>query len=200
MFNTPTQGGQRGTVSNIVERIRALRVPQSDVRVNVSSMGGTQLPLTTVAIAMGCHVRVGMGDDVFYRYGELVETNAQLVERTVRIASELHRQPATPDEARAILATHGLANGKARPERVLEDLAEREPGLSLEGSAEWSTLSRDHRLASRCRFVESAFTRSCRLCRACLSKRSQGCMQACVCKPSDSLSRGPGCLAVRSSL
>jgi 3-keto-5-aminohexanoate cleavage enzyme len=115
VLHTPTQGGDRGTVQNlvnIVERIRDLPVAEEDVRVNVSSMGATQLPITTVAMAMGCHTRVGMEDNVLFRRGEPVETNAQLVERAVRIADELQRRPATPEEARRLFATRGRPAGR----------------------------------------------------------------------------------------
>jgi 3-keto-5-aminohexanoate cleavage enzyme len=70
-------------------------------------MGATQLPITTIGIAMGLNVRVGMEDNVIYRRGEPVENNAQLVERTVRIARELERRPATPEEAREMFALRG---------------------------------------------------------------------------------------------
>ena len=49
-------------------------------------MGPTQLPITTIGMAMGLNARVGMEDNVLYRRGEPVQDNAQLVERTVRIA------------------------------------------------------------------------------------------------------------------
>ena len=81
-------------------------------------MGPTQLPITTMACAMGLNVRVGMEDNVFYRRGELLTSNAQLVERTVRTAAELERRPATPDEARALLGLRG------RPPRGLPEGAE----------------------------------------------------------------------------
>ena len=67
------------------------------------ALGRHQLPLTTTAIAMGGHVRVGMEDNIYYRKGELAESNAQLVERTARIADELERPVATPTETREIL-------------------------------------------------------------------------------------------------
>jgi len=67
------------------------------------AIGRHQLPLTTMAMAMGAHVRVGMEDNVYFRKGELVESNAQLVGRTVRIADELDRPVATPDRAREIM-------------------------------------------------------------------------------------------------
>jgi 3-keto-5-aminohexanoate cleavage enzyme len=115
VLHTPTQGGQRGTPQNLldmVDRLRDLSVPQEDLRVNVSSMGPTQLPITTIGLAMGLNVRVGMEDNVLYRRGEPVESNAQLVERTVRIAHELDREPATPDEARQRLGLRGRDSGQ----------------------------------------------------------------------------------------
>jgi 3-keto-5-aminohexanoate cleavage enzyme len=107
VFNTPTQGGTRGTAENLIDAVSRIRALGEDVRINVSSMGPTQLPLTTIALAMGLNVRVGMEDNVFYRRGEPLENNAQLVERTVRIARELDREPATPDQAREQLALRG---------------------------------------------------------------------------------------------
>ena len=70
---------------------------------NVTATGAAQLPLTTMGMVMGGAVRVGLEDNVYYRKGEPAGSNAQLVERTVRIARELALQPATPDEARALL-------------------------------------------------------------------------------------------------
>ena len=118
VLHTPTQGGQRGTPKNLldmVERLHDLPVAREELRVNVSSMGPTQLPITTIGLAMGLNVRVGMEDNVFYRRGELLENNAQLVERTVRIARELDREPATPDEAREALGLRGREPGKLPP-------------------------------------------------------------------------------------
>lgn len=125
VLHTPTQGGQRGTPKNLldmVERLHDLPVPREDLRVNVSAMGPTQLPITTIALAMGLNVRIGMEDNVFYRRGELLENNAQLVGRTVRIARELDREPATPDEARESLGLRGREPGKLPPgaERKVE--------------------------------------------------------------------------------
>ena len=57
----------------------------------------------TMAIAMGGHVRVGFEDNVYYRKGELADSNARFVERVVRIAREVGREPATIDEARSML-------------------------------------------------------------------------------------------------
>jgi 3-keto-5-aminohexanoate cleavage enzyme len=123
VLHTPTQGGQRGTPRNLLdmwERLDELEVPEEDLRVNVTSMGKTQLPITTMAIAMGLNARVGMEDNVFLRRGELLRNNAQLVERTVRIARELGREPASPAEARELLGLRGREPGRlpAGAERV----------------------------------------------------------------------------------
>lgn len=71
---------------------------------NVLAFGPHQLPLTTMGTLMGGHVRVGLEDNLYYGKGEQAESNARLVERTVRIAEELGRPVATPAEAREILA------------------------------------------------------------------------------------------------
>ncbi|MFO7170427.1 MAG: 3-keto-5-aminohexanoate cleavage protein [Chloroflexota bacterium] len=109
VLNTPTQGGLRGTPRNLMRMVE--RLPP-DTICFVSSMGRTQLPITTMAMAMGLNVRVGMEDNVYYRRGELVENNARLVARTVRIARELELTPASPAEARAILGLRGREPGK----------------------------------------------------------------------------------------
>ena len=115
VLHTPTQGGQRGTPRNLfdmLERLDELPVPREDLRINVSSMGRTQLPITTIALAMGLNIRVGMEDNVLFRQGELLENNAQLVERAVRTASKLDRRPATPGEAREVLGLRGRERGE----------------------------------------------------------------------------------------
>lgn len=69
----------------------------------VSGVGSYELPLSMISLAMGGHVRVGLEDNIFYKKGELAKGSAQLVERVARIARELGREPATPDEAREML-------------------------------------------------------------------------------------------------
>lgn len=71
--------------------------------VNVSAVAAAQLPLTTIAMNLGCCVRVGMEDNLYYRRGQPVRGSAELVARTVRIARELGKEPATPQQAREIL-------------------------------------------------------------------------------------------------
>jgi 3-keto-5-aminohexanoate cleavage enzyme len=82
---------------NLVENLPA------GVEFNVLAFGPHQLPLTTMSILLGGHARVGLEDNLYYRKGELAESNEQLVERTVGIAESLGRPVATPAEARDIL-------------------------------------------------------------------------------------------------
>lgn len=72
------------------------------------AIGKHQVPLTTASVVMGSHMRVGMEDSVYYREGELAESNAQLVRRAADIVEELGRELATPARAHEIL---GLSSG-----------------------------------------------------------------------------------------
>jgi 3-keto-5-aminohexanoate cleavage enzyme len=56
-----------------------------------------------LAIIMGGNVRVGMEDNIYLEKGALAKSNAELVAKIARIAKELGREIATPDEARQIL-------------------------------------------------------------------------------------------------
>jgi 3-keto-5-aminohexanoate cleavage enzyme len=70
----------------------------------IAGYNGADLPMSALAMNMGGHVRAGFEDNAFYRPGERATSNAQLIERLVRMAREIGREPATPDEAREMLA------------------------------------------------------------------------------------------------
>ncbi len=71
---------------------------------HVSAIGGqNHFPIIASAIAMGGHVRTGMEDNIYISKGVLAKSNAELVEKVVRIARELGRDVATPEEARKML-------------------------------------------------------------------------------------------------
>ena len=69
----------------------------------VAGIGRSETPLAAMGIIMGGHVRVGFEDNIYYSKGVKASSNAQLVERVVRLANEMGREVATPDEARRIL-------------------------------------------------------------------------------------------------
>lgn len=70
---------------------------------NVCAIARSQLPATTLSTILGGNLRVGFEDNIQYMKGQLAKSNAQLVERAVRIAKELGRPIASPSEAREML-------------------------------------------------------------------------------------------------
>lgn len=74
---------------------------------SVLAAGRHQMPLATMAAAMGGHVRVGLEDSLTIARGTLARSNAEQVAKIRRIVEELGREPATPDEARAMLGLKG---------------------------------------------------------------------------------------------
>jgi 3-keto-5-aminohexanoate cleavage enzyme len=70
---------------------------------SVIGIGKAHLPMSMMGLILGGHIRVGMEDNIYYAKGELATSNAQFVERIVRIAKEYGREVATPDDARKIL-------------------------------------------------------------------------------------------------
>ncbi len=83
---------------NLMEFIN--RCPQNSV-LTVESLMRHVLPLNTMAIAMGLHVRVGIEDNLWGRPRERM-TSVQQIEQVVRIARELHRDVASGEDARRI--------------------------------------------------------------------------------------------------
>ncbi|MDR3073520.1 MAG: 3-keto-5-aminohexanoate cleavage protein [Deltaproteobacteria bacterium] len=93
-------GGMAATVENLVF-LKSL-IP-GDSTWSALGIGKGHLPILYAALAMGGHVRVGMEDNVTYSKGRLAKSNAEFVERAVRLIREMDKDPATPEEARAIL-------------------------------------------------------------------------------------------------
>ncbi len=83
---------------NLMEFIR--RTPPGAV-LTVEGIMRNVLPLNTMAIAMGLHVRVGIEDNLWGRKGERLSSVAQ-VEQVTRIARELYRDVATGEQARTL--------------------------------------------------------------------------------------------------
>ncbi len=88
------------TPEHVIQLLREL--PDQTVWL-CSGIGPVQLPLTTLALMMGGHARVGLEDNLYYARGRRFADNAEAVKRVVRIATELNRRIATPAETRALL-------------------------------------------------------------------------------------------------
>jgi 3-keto-5-aminohexanoate cleavage enzyme len=93
-------GGMAATVENLVF-LRGLLPPGA--KWSALGIGAAHLPILYATIAMGGNVRVGLEDNVFYAKGRLAKSNAEFVERAVRLVREADHAPATSADAREIL-------------------------------------------------------------------------------------------------
>lgn len=108
--------GVPGAMSGTPEALMYLRAQlPADATWTVAGVGASQLPLSTMAIALGGHVRVGFEDNVYFRKGELATSNAQFVKRVADIARLMDRPPASATEAREILTINSTAATYSRP-------------------------------------------------------------------------------------
>ncbi len=99
-------GGTAATVENLIH-LKSL-IPEGSTW-SAFGIGRGHLPILYASIALGGHVRVGMEDNILYARNRLADSNAQFVQRAVRLIKESNNTPATPDEARKIL---GLSGGR----------------------------------------------------------------------------------------
>ena len=74
---------------------------------SVIGAGKTQFAMAMMGLIMGGHIRVGMEDNIYLKRGVLARSNAQFVERVVRLAQEYGREIASPKEAKEILGLSG---------------------------------------------------------------------------------------------
>ena len=108
-------GGIPASPQNLMTMIDAL---PDDCSWQVVCIGKHQMPLSTMVLAMGGNIRVGFEDNVYYHHGVLATSNAQFVERKVRMARELGREIATPEEARQMMQMRAAAKVKRTAEAV----------------------------------------------------------------------------------
>ena len=92
--------GIPATPENLLMMHRSL---PAEVPWSVLGVGRAQLPMITMGLLLDGHIRVGFEDNLYLRKGVLAESNAQFVEMATHLAHTLHREVATPDDARAIL-------------------------------------------------------------------------------------------------
>lgn len=93
-------GGAPATPDNLVHMVAQL--PEGSTW-QVVTVGKYHLGSTVMAMVMGGNVRTGLEDTIYYEKGMLASSNAQLVERMVRLAKEMGREPATIDEAKTMM-------------------------------------------------------------------------------------------------
>jgi len=74
---------------------------------SVLPTGRHEFNLCTVSAIMGGNVRIGMEDNLYLAKGQLAKSNAEMVEKMVRILKELDLEPASSQETRNILKLKG---------------------------------------------------------------------------------------------
>ncbi|MDO4564738.1 MAG: 3-keto-5-aminohexanoate cleavage protein [Clostridia bacterium] len=99
-FVMGVNGGISGTPRDLL--FMANSIPH-DATWTVAGVGRCEFPMAVMGILMGGHVRVGFEDNVYLSKGVLAKSNGELVEKVVRLAKELGREIASPNEAREIL-------------------------------------------------------------------------------------------------
>jgi 3-keto-5-aminohexanoate cleavage enzyme len=93
-------GAIAGTPENLLHLVQML---PAEATWTVAGVGRAQLPLNTMGLVLGGHVRVGFEDNIYLEKGVLASSNADFVARIVRIAKEVGRDVARPADARKIL-------------------------------------------------------------------------------------------------
>jgi 3-keto-5-aminohexanoate cleavage enzyme len=93
-------GAMPGTIKNLL--FLSESIPAGSTW-SVAGIGKAEIPLAAAAIALGGNVRVGLEDNLTLPDGRPA-SNLLLVEKIARIAHEIGRDIATPEEARQILS------------------------------------------------------------------------------------------------
>jgi 3-keto-5-aminohexanoate cleavage enzyme len=99
-FVLGVNGGAAGTPRDLLFMKESL--PEG-ATFTVTGIGRCQLEMNVMGMLLGGHVRVGFEDNLKYNRERNGVSNAEFVERIVRIAKELNLEIATPAEARQIL-------------------------------------------------------------------------------------------------
>lgn len=98
-------GGMAATARNLTH---VTSVVPPGVAWEVIGIGQEQWVLITTALALGGNIRVGLEDNFYLAPGEMAQGNGPLVEKAARMTRDVGREPATVEEARAILKVRNI--------------------------------------------------------------------------------------------
>ena len=111
LLNGPTQysfvlgvlGGIAPTAEALAHMARSIPAGSTWEVIGISKV---QWRLLAAALALGGNIRVGLEDNFYLDAAgtQMAKGNAPLVEKAVRMARDVGREPATPDEARKLLS------------------------------------------------------------------------------------------------
>ena len=96
-------GGIRATAENLA--LQARETPERSTW-EVIGISHEQWRMVAAALALGGNVRVGLEDNFYLdaRGTKMARSNGELVEKAVRMARDIGREPATVAKAREILS------------------------------------------------------------------------------------------------
>jgi len=101
-------GGIPASVDNLLFLTHTARRSFDEFQWSVCAAGRHQFPMGVVNMIQGGNMRVGLEDNLYIEKGVLAKSNAQQVEKAIRLAHELGLEVATPDDARRMLGLKGL--------------------------------------------------------------------------------------------
>lgn len=96
-------GTRMGVPATVRDAVYLAESLPSGTTWSIFGVGAAHFPMVAAGVLMGGHVRVGFEDNVYLKKGRLAKSNAELVQHTVTIIRDLHKEPAPVEEARKIL-------------------------------------------------------------------------------------------------
>lgn len=93
-------GGIPATARNLASQ--AEQMPEGS-NWEVIGISHVQWAMIAAALSLGGNIRVGLEDNFYVAPGKMATSNGDLVEKAVRMARDVGREPATTGEARALL-------------------------------------------------------------------------------------------------
>lgn len=105
-------GGISADIENLMHMVHTAQKNIGDFTWSVCAAGRHQMSMCTAALLLGGNVRVGLEDNLYIEKGKMAKSNAEPVEKIIRIARELGIETASPAEGREILGLKGLDDVK----------------------------------------------------------------------------------------
>ncbi len=107
-FVTGILGGIASTIEHLVHMKQTGKsLFGGDFMFSTIGAGKHEFPMAATSLFLGGGARVGLEDNLWLGPGEMAKSNAELVEKMVRIAAEFGYEPCTPDETRQLLKLKG---------------------------------------------------------------------------------------------
>ena len=88
--------------------LQARQIPEGSTW-EVIGIGKGQWRLIATALVLGGNIRVGLEDNFYLPSGTMAKSNGELVQKAVQMTRDVGREPASVDEARAILGLSRVA-------------------------------------------------------------------------------------------